>query len=100
MPICYAISFSVLFYEAYGWGGIRIPGSKAKRDLSTLQASDIGRFRDHEAKQRARATAKHERKGFADLYRGSGPPRVACCKSGCARKTGKADYGIQAPTCR
>jgi integrase len=32
-------------------------GNKAKRDLSTLQASDIGRFRDHEAKERARATA-------------------------------------------
>jgi integrase len=32
-------------------------GSKAKRDLSTLQASDIGRFRDAEAKERARATA-------------------------------------------
>jgi integrase len=32
-------------------------GAKAKRDLSTLQASDIARFRDHEAKDRARATA-------------------------------------------
>jgi integrase len=32
-------------------------GSKSKRDLSTLQASDIARFRDREAKERARATA-------------------------------------------
>jgi hypothetical protein len=32
-------------------------GVKSKRDLSTLQASDITRFRDHEAKERARATA-------------------------------------------
>ena len=32
-------------------------GGKAKRDLSTLQASDIVRFRDHEAKERSRATA-------------------------------------------
>src|SRR6266480_3582745 len=31
--------------------------AKSKRDLSTLQASDIARFRDHEAKERARATA-------------------------------------------
>jgi integrase len=32
-------------------------GAKANRDLSTLHASDIARFRDHEAKERARATA-------------------------------------------
>jgi integrase len=32
-------------------------GAKANRDLSTLQASDIARFRDREAKERARATA-------------------------------------------
>src|SRR5512132_1093547 len=32
-------------------------GAKSKRDLSTLQASDITRFRDREAKERARATA-------------------------------------------
>jgi integrase len=32
-------------------------GVKSKRDLSTLQASDIARFRDHEAKERTRATA-------------------------------------------
>jgi integrase len=32
-------------------------GARSKRDLSTLQASDIARFRDHEAKERARATA-------------------------------------------
>ena len=32
-------------------------GAKAGRDLSTLQASDIARFRDREAKERARATA-------------------------------------------
>src|SRR5207247_8626003 len=32
-------------------------GAKANRDLSTLQASDIARFRDHEAKDRATATA-------------------------------------------
>jgi integrase len=31
--------------------------AKAKRDLATLQASDIARFRDHEAKERSRATA-------------------------------------------
>ncbi len=31
--------------------------AKSKRDLSTLQASDIARFRDREAKERARATA-------------------------------------------
>jgi integrase len=31
--------------------------AKAKRDLSTLQASDIARFRDREAKDRSRATA-------------------------------------------
>ena len=36
---------------------IEFLGAKAKRDLSTLQASDIARFRDHEAKERARATA-------------------------------------------
>jgi integrase len=32
-------------------------GAKAKRDLSTLQASDIARFRDREAKELSRATA-------------------------------------------
>src|SRR5947207_14839065 len=32
-------------------------GSKAERDLSTLQALDITRFRDSEAKKRSRATA-------------------------------------------
>src|SRR5215475_3759815 len=32
-------------------------GPKAKRDLSTLQASDIARFRDREAKELSRATA-------------------------------------------
>ena len=32
-------------------------GAKSKRDLSTLQASDIARFRDHEAKERSRSTA-------------------------------------------
>jgi len=32
-------------------------GSKAKRDLSTLQAADVNRFRDREAKERSRATA-------------------------------------------
>jgi integrase len=31
--------------------------AKSKRDLSTLQASDIAKFRDREAKERARATA-------------------------------------------
>jgi integrase len=31
--------------------------SKSKRDLSTLQAADIARFRDREAKERSRATA-------------------------------------------
>ena len=31
--------------------------AKSKRDLSTLQASDTARFRDREAKDRARATA-------------------------------------------
>src|SRR5947208_10360877 len=32
-------------------------GAKSKRDLSTLQASDIARFRDRETKELARATA-------------------------------------------
>jgi integrase len=32
-------------------------GSKADRDLSTLQAADVSRFRDSEAKKRSRATA-------------------------------------------
>ena len=32
-------------------------GAKSNRDLSTLQANDIARFRDSEAKERARATA-------------------------------------------
>ena len=32
-------------------------GGKSKRDLSTLQATDIARFRDREAKELARATA-------------------------------------------
>jgi integrase len=32
-------------------------GPKANRDLSTLQASEVGRFRDREAKERSRATA-------------------------------------------
>ena len=32
-------------------------GAKAHRDLSTLQANDIARFRDREVKERARATA-------------------------------------------
>src|SRR5215467_1113254 len=31
--------------------------AKTKRDLSTLQASDVARFRDREAKERSRATA-------------------------------------------
>jgi len=31
--------------------------AKSKRDLSTLQASDISRFRDHEAKELSRSTA-------------------------------------------
>jgi integrase len=32
-------------------------GAKSKRDLATLQASDIARFRDREAKDRSRSTA-------------------------------------------
>jgi integrase len=36
---------------------IEFLGAKANRDLSTLTASDIMRFRDREAKERARATA-------------------------------------------
>ena len=32
-------------------------GAKANRDVATLQTSDIARFRDNEAKERARATA-------------------------------------------
>jgi integrase len=32
-------------------------GAKSNRDLATLQASDVARFRDREAKQRSRATA-------------------------------------------
>ena len=32
-------------------------GGKSKRDLSTLQASDVARFRDHEAKELSRSTA-------------------------------------------
>ena len=36
---------------------IEFLGAKAGRDLSTLQANDIARFRDREAKERARATA-------------------------------------------
>ena len=32
-------------------------GAKGERDLSTLQANDILRFRDREAKERSRATA-------------------------------------------
>jgi integrase len=32
-------------------------GAKAERDLSTLQANDIARFRDREANERSRATA-------------------------------------------
>jgi integrase len=32
-------------------------GTKARRDLCTLQASDVARFRDSEAKERARATS-------------------------------------------
>jgi integrase len=36
---------------------IEFLGTKANRDLSTLQANDIARFRDREAKERARATA-------------------------------------------
>jgi integrase len=36
---------------------IKFLGAKAGRDLSTLQSNDIARFRDLEAKERARATA-------------------------------------------
>ena len=36
---------------------IQFLGNKAQRDLCTLQANDIARFRDHEAKERARATS-------------------------------------------
>jgi integrase len=32
-------------------------GAKAKRDLCTLQANDVARFRDREARERARATS-------------------------------------------
>jgi len=32
-------------------------GTRASRDLSTLQANDVARFRDREARERARATA-------------------------------------------
>src|SRR5262245_53388524 len=34
-----------------------VGAGKSKRDISTLQASDIARFRDREAKERSRATA-------------------------------------------
>ena len=44
-------------------------GAKAHRDLSTLQANDIARFRDREAKERARATANLSLKGFARVLR-------------------------------
>jgi len=36
---------------------IEFLGAKSNRDVSTLQANDIARFRDREAKERARATA-------------------------------------------
>jgi integrase len=36
---------------------IEFVGAKGRRDLSTLQANDIARFRDREAKERASATA-------------------------------------------
>ena len=43
---------------------IEFLGAKSNRDLSTLQANDIARFRDREAKERARATANLSLKVF------------------------------------
>jgi integrase len=47
---------------------IEFLGAKANRDLSTLQANDIARFRDREAKDRARATANLSLKVFRACF--------------------------------
>jgi integrase len=52
---------------------IEFLGAKSKRDVSTLQASDITRFRDREAKELSRSTAnlsmKVLRAGFGEAVR-------------------------------
>jgi integrase len=50
---------------------VRSLGAKAKRDLSTLQASDVTRFRDHEAKELSRATANLELKVIRTCLHGA-----------------------------
>ena len=52
--------------------------AKNKRDLSTLQASEIARFRDQEAKERSRATANLSLKYCASVL-------VKRCSRDCSR---------------
>lgn len=60
-------------------------GAKTNRDLSTLQAVDITRFRDREAKALSRATANLTLKVFARLFWRGVAARLARGEPGCAR---------------
>ena len=82
--------------------------AKSKRDLSTLQASDIARFRDRESKERARATANLSLKvlrvcsakpeGLAGMSWRSRAARLAHNQSCCACEAPQIEQGIQAAT--
>ncbi len=58
-------------------------GAKSNRDLSTLQANDIARFRDREAT--LSRDREPERQSFAGVLRRGSPPRATGCESRCAR---------------
>ena len=55
-------------------------GAKANRDLSTLQASDIARFRDREAKELSRATANLSVKVLRVCFGEALPSGKACLR--------------------
>src|SRR5262245_28605991 len=70
--------------------------AKSTRDISTLQASDVARFRDREAKERARTTANLGGQGVASMSRRSCAARIANGESGCARQSAQRDSRIEA----
>jgi hypothetical protein len=61
--------------------------AKSKRDLSTLQASDVARFRDREAKELSRSTAnlgvKVLRICFGEAARQGCSQSIRLCASNC-----------------
>ena len=73
-------------------------GAKSKRDLSTLQASDITRFRDREAKELSRSTANLSLKVLRVCFGEAVRQGLLAVNPAVRVKLLKSSQGIQAPT--